>query len=630
MSRSFVAGSIAGAVVGLLGFASVSLMGPPSGGDETVTTPEDSVGSEPVAPAPDDTAAATAVTPETQILEVPAGSEFARPQSDDLAQVPGADASPDLNEAPVVAAPAEEPSPALTDMASATPPAGATEAPAAMSEPETEPEAATKIATAEAEADAPLAAVSGAGQAGGNRPVKPTPSIGAGVVLAPAPDTSPAIAPAPVIDEAPVTDAIPTAEVTAAAEVPKTEVATPAPALAPETALETTTPAAEAPAPATSAPDNPAPADTVASEAPDAPPMSEESVPDESLLDDVAADESTADESVADESMADESVADESVVDESVVDDGLPKILELSPQAPQDETSQILPGVPQPGLKRLVPGVKLNRLPSIGTEVASETAPETTTETLPVDTAALPSVVAPSPNGQRGDALTRYAAKFTNPDDKPVLAILLLDIGVAAGGLDANALGGLPFVATIALDPKRPDASADAAKYRAAGSEVAIMVGALPQGATPADLEVAYQSYTQSLPEAVALTGLPTAEFQSNRLMAQHIAQLLANDGRGLVTYEQGLNPGKQAAGKAGTAHASIEKLFGQAEDNSGTLGRELDRAAFEAGQRGSRVVALPTTPEAITGLMAWAASPAAAAVALAPVSAVMIDTNGN
>lgn len=338
--------------------------------------------------------------------------------------------------------------------------------------------------------------------------------------------------------------------------------------------------------------------------------MTEESVLDESLLDDVAADESTA--------------------DESMVDEGLPKILELSPQAPQDETSQNLPGVPQPGLKRLVPGVKVNRLPSIGTEVASEATPETTTEPSPVDTAALPSVVAPSPNGESGDALTRYAAKFANPDDKPILAILLLDIGVAAGGLDANALGGLPFAATIALDPQRKDATVDAAAYRAAGSEVAILAGALPQGATPADLEVAYQSYTQSLPEAVALTGPPTAEFQSNRLMAQHIAQLLANDGRGLVTYEQGLNPGKQAAGKAGTAHASIEKLFGQAEDNSGTLGRELDRAAFEAGQRGSRVVALPTTPEAITGLMAWAASPAAAAVALAPVSAVMIDTTGN
>ena len=71
--------------------------------------------------------------------------------------------------------------------------------------------------------------------------------------------------------------------------------------------------------------------------------------------------------------------------------------------------------------------------------------------------------------------------------------------------------------------------------------------------------------------------------------------------------------------------HASVERVFGLADDNLGTLSRELDRAAFTAGQKGFYVIALPTTPEAVTGLMAWAAGPGASDVVIAPVSALML-----
>jgi hypothetical protein len=49
--------------------------------------------------------------------------------------------------------------------------------------------------------------------------------------------------------------------------------------------------------------------------------------------------------------------------------------------------------------------------------------------------------------------LQSYAARWTNPDQKPVLAIVILDRGVAAGGLDPSALAALPFAVTIAVDP---------------------------------------------------------------------------------------------------------------------------------------------------------------------------------
>ena len=271
---------------------------------------------------------------------------------------------------------------------------------------------------------------------------------------------------------------------------------------------------------------------------------------------------------------------------------------------------------PQPGLTRAVPGVKVNRLPTIGSVATLEPGGGKLPQTGP---ATAPDAAAP-----KSQALQLYAAKFQNPENKPVLAILLLDIGVAAGGLDSAALSGLPIAVTIAIDPSRKDAAAAAAAYRAAGSEVAILAGDLPAGATPSDLEVAYQSYVKTLPEAVALTGLPSADFQRNSQTAEHLAALLAVDGRGLIGYEQGLNPAERAAEKAHIGHASVVRLFTQADDNSGTLGRELDRAAFLAGQKGAVVIALPTTPEAVTGLVSWASGPSATGVVVAPVSAVM------
>ncbi len=569
MSRSFIAGSIAGAAVGLVGLASVSLMGPPSGGAEDLAMQGSTASQEAIAAAPDqsvesatgttaDPASAATDTPEAAILDVPAGSEFSQPKSEVAAQVPNVEAPPSSLKTPAVPAPLEESSPTMTDLGTAEQPSGQTEAPTPMPESGAEPEAGVKIATAGAKSDAALARVSGAGQGGGLPPPasaplsEPAPSIEATAEIAPVPDTSPKAAEVPTAETDPTGDASAAPDVIATADAPEGALTVPTPIL---------------PAPDDAATTTPKPAEDAAAKA-------------------------------------------------------LPKVIELAPIAPQDDTANSEAVLPIPGLPRSVPGVKVNRLPSIGTK--------TTSETLPADAPALPAVAAPAAPDKPVGALTRFAARFDNPDAKPVLAILLLDIGVEAGGLDANALAALPFAATIALDPERKDVSQAAAAYRAAGSEVAILAGDQPLGATPADMEVAYQSYTQTLPEAVALIGTPTGDLQRNRLTAQHVVQLLGRDGRGFMTYTQGLNPGRQEAEKAGVPHASIDKLFGQAEDNSGTLGRELDRAAFDAGQRGARVIALPTTPEAITGLMAWAASPAAQAVVIAPVSAVMLGTAAN
>ena len=302
-----------------------------------------------------------------------------------------------------------------------------------------------------------------------------------------------------------------------------------------------------------------------------------------------------------------------------------PKFVKVTPRAGSGTadtatTTTAQPSGEEPVRITTMPGTKAESLPTVSNgETSLVTVPNS--ESQGVSLITVPNPAAETAAG----ALDKFSAKFSNPDGKPLLAVVILDKGVSAGGLDAAALAGMPFAVTIAIDPEREDATAVEATYRIAGDEVAMMVSKLPEGATPSDLEVIYQSYAQALPESMALIAAPDSEALSNSMTAQHFASLLKSDGRGLITYSKGLNGAKHAAEKSGVPQAEVGKLFGQTEDNSGTFGRELDRAAFDAGREGVAVVAIPSTPEAITALMAWAAGSSASGVALAPVSAVML-----
>ncbi|HQY43754.1 MAG TPA: divergent polysaccharide deacetylase family protein [Paracoccaceae bacterium] len=547
MSRSFIAGSVAGLALSVAGLATVSLVAPvgdhqdevtlaetqaPEGGTEatvpategaaeaaTTTAPEPA--SAPPAETPPDTEAET--EPATAMLDAPQGSEFSRPKEDGTAAVPEADAAPaeaeDAPAAPPVATVAE-PSPGAIDTAPAdqpdtqvmSPPPAVAQAPVETEAAPVPPAAAVESAPAtnlpalaQVEPAKEPARVSGAGEQGGAPMAESLPDM------------------ASVTEPAPVT-----------------------------------------PKGGSEPPPEPADAAAITLPSPDESPMSE------------------------DTASADK-----------------PRVLTLDPAAPAPEEEQSLPG-------GTVPGVTILRLPGTDAPVAGSTAE--------ADPATEKAAATP---------LRAFAARWQNADQRPVLAVLILDKGVEAGGLDPSALAALPFAVTIAVDPMRADAAAAAAAYRAAGDEVAILIGNTPEGATPADFEVAYQSFVQTLPESVAVIGEAESAFLRSSLGAQHMAALLAADGRGLVTYAQGLNPGRRAAEKAGVPVASVDKVFGAGEVNMGTLARELDRAAFAAGQSGQLVIALPSTPDAITAFAAWASGPAGSAVSVAPVSALMADPKG-
>lgn len=544
MSRSFIAGSVAGLALSVAGLGTASLVAPLGGqpGDVSVASgeaPESETGSPtaPVAASAPSVAALTtpeaepqtaaeaepqtapAEEPQTAMLDVPQGSEFTRPKEDETAALPAADPAPIEGEgsggAPPPAAVAES-APAAIDTASAdqpdtkvmSPPPAVAETTPAIEAPPTPPTVIAETGPtseppvlAQVEPDASGAKVSGAGQQGDAPVVAPLPEAA----------SLPEIAP-----------------------------------IAPEVGSEP--------------PPEQAGAAAITLPSPDDSPVPQET------------------------ESADK-----------------PRVLTLDPSAPETEEAQTLPG-------GAVPGVTILRLPGTDAPVAGSATV--------VDPTAEEAVTTP---------LRAFAARWQNNGQRPVLAVLILDKGVEAGGLDPSALASFPFAVTIAVDPLRTDAAAAAAAYRAAGDEVAILIANEPAGATPADFEIAYQSFVQTLPESVAVIGDPEAGQINSSLGAQHMADLLAADGRGLVTYDQGLNPGRRAAEKAGVPVASVDKVFGAGEVNMGMLARELDRAAFAAGQTGQLVIALPSTPDAVTAFVAWATGPSGSAVAVAPVSAVML-----
>ncbi len=265
------------------------------------------------------------------------------------------------------------------------------------------------------------------------------------------------------------------------------------------------------------------------------------------------------------------------------------------------------PALPSPGFADAVDGVTTGRLPSISDTPGPA---ETANETVPlIDNADQPPVI-------------RYAATFDNAAAKPLFAVILQDTGAA--DLDRATLAALPFPVTFAIDPATPDAAAHAALYRAAGKEVVMIASGIPVGATASDLEVTFQSHARTLPEAVAVLDLETDGFQNNRPLATQVVPVIDGQGRGVVTWDKGLNAGDQVAQREGVPAARIFRRLDSEGEASAVIRRYLDRAAFKAAQDGRVTVLGDTRPETIAALLEWSVEGRAASVALAPLTAVL------
>lgn len=235
----------------------------------------------------------------------------------------------------------------------------------------------------------------------------------------------------------------------------------------------------------------------------------------------------------------------------------------------------------------------------------------------------------PIPAAAEGDgtdtrpAIERFARAFENPAGKPVFAIVLVDSGEPS--LDRRALAALPFPVTFLLDPSRPDAALAASIYREGGQEVAMLATGLPKGAKASDLEVTFAAYGEALPEAVAIVDPAEGGFQGDRDIATMVAPIAKGQGRGLLSWDRGLNAAEQVARRQGLRSGVIYRQMDGGGEDAGTMRRILDRAAFKAAQEGRVIVAGGTKPDTVAALLAWAVEGRATTVALAPLSAALV-----
>jgi uncharacterized protein len=153
---------------------------------------------------------------------------------------------------------------------------------------------------------------------------------------------------------------------------------------------------------------------------------------------------------------------------------------------------------------------------------------------------------------------------------------------------------------------------------------VVMLASGIPEGATPADVEQTFQAHDSILPEAVAVVDASVAAFQNNRQLSAQIVPILAEQGRGLLTWDRGLNAADQVARREGLPTATIFRQIDAEGEGVPTMRRYLDRAAFKAAQEGSAVVIGTIRPGTIAALLEWTIEGRASTVAVAPASALL------
>jgi polysaccharide deacetylase 2 family uncharacterized protein YibQ len=278
-----------------------------------------------------------------------------------------------------------------------------------------------------------------------------------------------------------------------------------------------------------------------------------------------------------------------------------------------DQVQEGAPASSLPGLRSAVDGVTTGRLPSIAASEA-ETTPNPTGQGVEAGSA--------EPTGAEAPPYIQFARAFENATAKPVFAIVLRDTG--GPDIDREALAALPFPVTFAIDPTLPDAETAAVIYRKAGQEVVMLATGLPEGATAADVEVTFGVHGTTLEEAVAVLDPETGGVQGNRTLAQQVLEVVEGQGRGVLSWDRGLNAMSQIARREGMPNALVFRNLDAEEEAGPVIRRYLDRAAFKAAQDGRVIVAGSTRPETVAAILEWTVEGRADTVALAPVTAAM------
>ena len=219
-------------------------------------------------------------------------------------------------------------------------------------------------------------------------------------------------------------------------------------------------------------------------------------------------------------------------------------------------------------------------------------------------------------------ALVRNAVKFENPDDKPLVSIILItppDQTLAATLLDA-----FSFPVTFAVDPNDPQAAERAQTYHDAGFEVVFLANGIQTGATAQDVEVALEASIGMVPVAVGVLDTTEGVLNSSRDIQAQTAEKFSITGHGLISYEGGLNGSSREADKLDVKNTSVFRVLDAEGEAANLIKRYLSRAAFRAGQAGDVVVVGQTNANTLQAVIEWSLDERPDEIVLAPISAVL------
>ena len=294
-----------------------------------------------------------------------------------------------------------------------------------------------------------------------------------------------------------------------------------------------------------------------------------------------------------------------------------------------------LPDVPREANTSGTFSTTSSRLPSIGGAGEGSSIVDRNTG----DTASgLPSIgateesVAPqdaAPPAALQGALRRNAVAF-EMTGMPLMSIILLDIG--ADGLAAEELTKLTIPAAFALRADADQSQDRARMFKNAGFEVlALTPRAVDLSLTglqsPAQVAATLNKIFTLMPDAVGLIDRPSADLQKDRRLAMAVIASFQVSGHGLITYSGGLNPVPREAGLANVPTGSVYRVLDGKGENASVIARYLSRAALDARREGHVIVLGTTAPETVNAILNWALSSNASEVALAPVSASLMQT---
>lgn len=232
-------------------------------------------------------------------------------------------------------------------------------------------------------------------------------------------------------------------------------------------------------------------------------------------------------------------------------------------------------------------------------------------------------VAVQSDYGANVAALAQFAAAFSNPGNQPMLSVVMIDDGQLSNG--PALIRSIPFPITVAIAATDADAKTRMSAYRDAGIEVAAITE-MPAGASAGDAAQVIEAAMAILPEAVAILDTGTSGLATNRAATDVLVARLVADGRGLIEAGQGLNEPARIAAAAGVPTVTVARDLDSNDQSALVIRRFLDFNAFQARQQGNTVLLARLRAETVSALTLWATANRAGQVALAPVSAVLLD----